>query len=488
MNYFIFYSEENKDVIEKMYGTLSTMFPYYLINPNNILCNVNLSEKLQLLKDIKDQDIPFSTKVMIFSIPENTEAKMIKQDYNIQIESIIRPEIIEQINLVVNKQYEKYKPYNIPKNIDNIFLDYQKNLDGLIVRYIIDNDNKNDKEFVNIDKTFYDMMYNNLVETKRKKGRKLEADNRAEVILNIIRKSLKYAKNNNKPIPNTHLYIFISDHNIWYDPNKPETEIILKIPIMCLAKPNDQPNPIFPETTFEHFSFESKFDYEKSLSWQQSVEIINKHIKDYKDNKLKRENSIFFRGAYTGSYSHNIRTNIFKDYEKQYEKEKKSNIITLEHSGRNNYTPIYDWYKYKYQLNLPGHYPWSNRFKYILLLDSICINVNVNTINYDKNRSIIYKDAPYITFIDLFVDNTEYIEYIYNFEMIDSIPIHQIEKTKELYSFISNTVNKLNNDDSFYNEWYNKGQKIKDRLESLTDNAIYEYIYECIIKNSELVN
>ena len=225
---------------------------------------------------------------------------------------------------------------------------------------------------------------------------------------NIISKTLKWCKKNKLPVPNTTLYIWISDRFPWY------VQKLDTFPIWVYARPKNIKMPIFPDNTFECLQLQEKYKG-KCYDWDSIKQIVNSECKNNKKSSI-----IYFKGTPTTRRVSRIREDL-KEYHKKF------NIpIKILLDAWEVYEPVYKFCEYLYLLNLPGHYPWSNRLKYLFLMDSIVINVNVNTVNIDPE----YTDPHYITLIDYIVDNKDYIEILYNYYRVGGKYINKTTKDR----------------------------------------------------------
>ncbi len=387
----------------------------------------------------------------------------------------------DQIHMKVSKQY---KPYTTSFTVDKEFIEklvsfhrgnekyapYKTSTLGYIIKDgVVKLDEVVAKEMKQI--------------TLKAKPGQMASDERPQVVLDMIQNSLDYAKRVGKMIPDTYLLISISDHNIWQEPGRPNMEFINQIPIMCFAKPGQDLNPLFPETSFGQFSFEEKYDASTSKNWEESVKYIDEKVKEMKLQNVQKEDVAYFKGALTGKYLYNIREKLLNLHKKM-----KSPSILLD-DPEGPYTPVYDWYKYNVLLNLPGHHPWSNRLKYLYCLDSYIINVDVTQTKWDRNRTKIeYRNEPYVTFFENFVDSSYSINYNFMYEPTEGKLDRNIDsKISDLYSFIEGTVERLKTDKEYATGWKNKLDKAKDIIHKLTNDAIYEYISDCIIENGKRI-
>ena len=367
--------------------------------------------------------------------------------------------IIELLNKHSNKCYEKYKSVEL-KYLDNLKKEYyetrrtEKSLYPLVL-FIINNN------ILDISVECDDKIYN-------KNNLKEINDDRITHTYNIMNDTLKWALNNNKKIPNTTLYFWISDRIPW------SKNIDEKIPIYVVAKPKNTNFIIFPDNTFNCITLEEKYNG-VCYDWDK----VKKIILD-KANKIEFEdknNKMFFKGASTTKRNSKIRENL-------HELSKDTKWLSINLDAWYAYISMDKFSEYKYLLNLSGHYPWSNRLKYLFLMNSIIINVDIETVNTSTN--II--EPRWLSFINLITKpNKHYInlkmkyywsnnkdEKLKNQELNYNESVRIFKKLKKIF----------NNDTKNYLPIVEKGFK---RVSKLQNEHIYEYAYNCIVRNS-LVN
>lgn len=281
----------------------------------------------------------------------------------------------------------------------------------------------------------------------------------------MIQNALEYAKTNNIIVNNTILHIWILDRYP-YD----VVDLDITFPIYVFAKPKNTNYLIIPDNTFMCLSLYKK--YQKCHSF----DIIKKKIKS-KCNDIKFKNKlpiIYFKGTPTTKTNSKLRETLEK-----YSNDKEWIDIKLD--GWDNYQPIYEFCKYKYLLNLPGHWQWSNRFKYLFLMKSLVININVSYVGKD------YKDEPYITFIDYFVKPDEdYINIDATYNHIkrnehdsknDETNKMVIDKLADIYQWSENNPKKTR-------KIVKSGYK---KIKNLKNESIYQYVINAINLNSQMI-
>lgn len=390
------------------------------------------------------------------------------------------------LDLIYNDDYQKklekdlikiYKNINYDKNviidIKNIF-----NLKRERHKKLVEENKTNNKY---IEKNDIFPLYEYIIkDNKLYLNEEIYKDERSKDNYDLISNTLKWCIKNNLKIPNTKLYIWISDKFPWNSKN------FENFPIWVYARPSNIKLPIFPDTTFNHLDLEEKYSKrnDNTNDWDKIKNLILKKCKN-----IKKENLIYFKGTRTTNKNHCLRENLEK-YQKNF------NIpIKIDLDGWNTYNPIYNFCNYFILLNLPGRYPWSNRLKYLYLMNSVIINVNIKTININSD----YDDNYWISFIDYVIDKKHYENLEYKYYRIsgkylnDKDNINKIKENtqklqkKEFKKFtkkLQELYYKINNNIEFYKK---KAKKTKLEVEKLTNERIYQYIYRGILLNSELI-
>ena len=236
---------------------------------------------------------------------------------------------------------------------------------------------------------------------------------------------------------------------------------------------------IFPDNTFSCLQIKQKYSG-KCYDFDNVKKITKKKCNRYYfSNKI---NKIYFKGTDTTKNNTNIRKNL-------EEKSKKNNWLNVNLNAWQNYIEPYKFCEYKGLLNLPGHYPWSNRFKYLFLMKSLVVNIDVYTINLNPK----YMDYPYVSFINYIVKknkhyiNLNMIYYRTSYATSKKYEKYIMEKKKNESDKIINKLTEIyhNIDCDKYKKIINDGYK---KVRKLSMENIYEYISECISENSKIIN
>jgi hypothetical protein len=395
----------------------------------------------------------------------------------------------------------------LESDLNSIFKHYETNFDKSVVESINNdfkllqqkNIQKNNKNPLVI----YHIKNNKvIIDNNVRKIYKTEKDDRLEHNLKMLEKTIEYAQKNNLEVPDTSLYFWISDRFPYNVKN------IDQFPIFLYSRPEDIKFPIFPDNTFECLTLDKKYSAQ-CIDWDKTKDIINDKCDLNKKTKKKvKKNELYFKGTATTLENtqirekleiismiknrKNIKNKINKIDDKSFEKNMtklnyKNLPLNISLDAWMNYSPIYDLCNYLYLLNLPGHYPWSNRLKYLFLMKSHIINVNVKYIGED------YEDTKYISFVDYIVNKKDYHEIVINFYRINKfkfsktlISKYQKQNNEEFNKFIEKLKNiymkldkKSSVDDPKIISGFNK-------MNNLTNDRLYHYIYTAIILNHKL--
>jgi len=297
-----------------------------------------------------------------------------------------------------------------------------------------------------------------------------ENDKRIENIYNMINDTLEYAKKNNKPIPDTELYFWVSDRIPWYN------NIDKRFPIFVYAKPINTHFIIFPDNTFDCMTEDAKYSTQ-CLTWDETKEGIIKKSSQLDNNK--KNNVMFFKGTPTTRINSNIRENLNKI-------SKDTKWLSVNLDGWDSYTPMNKLCEYTILLNLPGRFPWSNRFKYLFLMRSLVINIDVFSIDTEQ----IEFEPEWMTFINLLVHPKKHyiniiMKYYYSQNKDEKSKNKQLNHDEFQYVFneLKKIYNDYENNNSKYQKMISKGY---EKISKLNNSNIYEYIYNCIIYNSKV--
>jgi hypothetical protein len=354
-------------------------------------------------------------------------------------------------NIIINNIKNTY--YTKSKHTYNHFFP--------LIKYIIKNNE--------ID---YEVLLNDKIYDKNTYPKLNNIDSRIINTFELIKKSIKYSIKKNRVVPNTILFIWISDRYPW------DKDVDKQMPIYLYAKPKDTSFLIFPDNTFNCLTLDKKYNG-KCYDYNIIKKKILKHCaNDFND----KPNIMYFKGTPTTKKTTKLRETL-ESYSK------KTNWLQIHLDAWTKYEKIYEMNNYKYLLNLPGHYPWSNRFKYLFLMKSLVININTNMQEYNnlQNDKIEY----WISFIDYIVKpNEDYIniDAKYYWSSDQNLQNKYSDMSKSNDNETLRIFNELKNIMKKYNNNYDKIIKSGyDKVKELSNRHIYNYIYECIVQNSKLI-
>jgi len=276
-----------------------------------------------------------------------------------------------------------------------------------------------------------------------------ETMNRMDLLIQLIKRAQEYMDKNGKVLKDCTIYLYVG--NVYaYE--------YQELPFFVLARPKNRTGILFPEETFMLHTIKNI-----SLNWDEIKDVIKSHCGIEMYDKI---NKIYFRGSNAGADKHNLR--------KLLEKERKFNKCYDITIGSYN-VPIYDFCKYKYLLNLPANQPWSARFKYLFLMKSLIIHVDV------KQYYEFSINDPWITLIgQLFKDKKEFVNLTYDWHYNDDVKNKQnlnklVGDIKEIYVYYEDNP-------EAYDEIIKNAFK---KINLITLDLIYDTIHMIINKYAE---
>jgi len=265
---------------------------------------------------------------------------------------------------------------------------------------------------------------------------------RKQHIIKLIESSIKYHNNKNINFPNVLFYLYINDAYA-YQHND--------MPFFVMAKPLNKHGILIPDNTFVCHPNENK-----SCNWNEIVDACKKVNYD-------KENVMFFAGANTDKGRQNIRSGL-DDLQKKNIKNLPLKIL-LEQPKLS----LCQFKKFKYLLNLPGNQPWSYRFKYLFLMKSVVINVNVLQL-YKGSKEY---NKQWVNFFDcLFEKDVDYVNIDYYWKEDDDDFNKQsfnkmIDKLKQTYEYY----------ESHDNEYKTMASSGYNKVNMISKKFIYRSIY-----------
>ncbi len=275
-----------------------------------------------------------------------------------------------------------------------------------------------------------------------------EGDSRKNVFIELINNAKDYFDSENKKFKDCIIYLYCSDVYAYEYKD---------LPFFVISRPRNRNGILIPDDTYK-----CHVQNNKCMDWDTTKKFVNENcLTDTKINKL------FFRGANTGADKHNLRMLI-------YNKSKSDNKydVTI---GKHR-VPLFEFCKYKYLLNLPGHQPWSYRFKYLFLMKSLVINIDINQ-HYNPND---YNEG-WMNFFDIiWEDGEDYINLVYDWYEKN----HEHNK-KEYYKLLGKINSVYNNFESNPDKYEKMVTSGYNKAQNLTNELVYESIYKLFNEYAE---
>jgi hypothetical protein len=182
------------------------------------------------------------------------------------------------------------------------------------------------------------------------------------------------------------LYLHVKDSYINYDE-----------PFFIYARPTNKKGLLYIDHSWIDAEPEKKITKEKGGAM---ININSIRVKSQRPTAPRnKKNSLFFIGQNVPLINSN--DFFFRKYFAQLQWP-----FEVKTTG---YLNMGEYSKWKYLLNLPGWYPWSFRFKFLFLMNSFIINVNLLRPEIDEGKWIQIADA-------MFIPGKDYIELDFKFD------------------------------------------------------------------------
>jgi hypothetical protein len=271
---------------------------------------------------------------------------------------------------------------------------------------------------------------------------------------------MAHCKSLGREVPDTKVYLYCSDVYAFEDQD---------LPFLVIAKPRNKTGILVPDNTFCNHPT----PHGAAQSWHETKQKCSeKHV----DPSLK-EPVLFFRGPDTDKGRQDIRSTLSRLSSDDRESSNGSPIFKVNLKGRED---LSDFCKYKFLLNLPGNQPWSYRFKYLFLMRSVVVNVDVRQ-RYVGGGG--FNDSWVNAFDVLFEPNVDYINLSFHWKEGDH-KYNEFERRK-LVDSLRQTYHYLEQNPEEYDRMSSRGFQ---KVDLITDEIIYEYIYELIRYYSEVIS
>lgn len=296
-------------------------------------------------------------------------------------------------------------------------------------------------------------------------------DERVFVFIKMMRDLDKWCKAHKLPLPESRFIIYVADTYAWEETAK-------DYPWLTMAKPINRPGILIPDNSFithnpsgGHSDTDDNTDDKtddkttSTINWQWDNMIAkSKELAPPVKNDI-----LFFKGANTGTYKFATR-----QYLSKYSWELP---ITIDLQGGKE--SMFRWNKFIGLLNLPGNQPWSYRLKYLYLLNTPVVNVDV-LLRYDPKHP---EDSlgRWIQFFDpIFAPDDDYVQisqvYYDNKNLKDFAKLKMesfknvVKDVKKSYKFISDpkTSGKM-------------ATQSYEKITQMTSSRILQYLYMTIV-------
>ena len=211
----------------------------------------------------------------------------------------------------------------------------------------------------------------------------------------------------------------------------------------------------FPDISFECFHYDQKYRG-RCYNWD---EVKSRIITSRQEHK---QDLAYFKGTKTGIKVGNFREVL----QKEATRTKAPVSILLD--GWKQFESLSEMNKYSVLLNLPGHYVWSNRFKYLFLSKGSLV-VDIRPVMKRTNGP---PDDPVISFIDLFVKKNKH--YISFRPQLDKKNEHEIQREA------TKIIDKITTIVSEHNKYFNISENGFNKVSRITNKSVYHYIYDVI--------
>lgn len=266
-------------------------------------------------------------------------------------------------------------------------------------------------------------------------------DNRKNKIFEIVKRNIKNLKN----LPNFFIPFYVSDTHFYQNND---------IPFFVEAKPGNKKGILYPDQNYYYISIENN-----DVTYDEFKNILkNNKCSNQKDKK----DIIYFSGANTGADKHNIRMKLNEIVNDEENNNYDINIDT-------QFIPMYDFCKFKYLLNIPGHQPWSYRMTKILLMNSLIFDISIlQTYIDDKNEKWVQ------FYSDYFKPGEDYVEIKYYWT-------ESLTSDMEVYN-IYNEINKLHKYYNENNEEYKKITYSATKKANELNNEIFDKTFQYLIE------
>ena len=294
-------------------------------------------------------------------------------------------------------------------------------------------------------------------------------DNRVFTFVKMITDLDHWCDDNNLILPECAFVIYVADTYAWEETAK-------DLPWFIMAKPINRPGILIPDDSFVTHGLSGdrqNLSTDKSVDWMWDQMIKKSKSLSFDNDK----DELYFKGANTGTFKFSTR-----DYLSKYKWD-----IPITINLGNKHESMFNWSKYIGLLNLPGNQPWSYRLKYLYLLKSPVVNIDV-LLRYaepDTEKPDTDRLERWIQFFDhLFIPNKDYIQVSQIYYDNPKLPKFN-ELKKESYDRLVNDIKlsykKIKTDNMYAENAYKK-------ISNLSTSRMLQFLYVTIVKYADLCN
>jgi hypothetical protein len=283
-------------------------------------------------------------------------------------------------------------------------------------------------------------------------------ESRSTQIINLISDSMAYARRLGRSIPSTRLFLYCSDVYAFEHQ---------ELPFLVMAKPKNKRGILIPDNTyFAHLAPSGLHE-----SWSE----IKQKCAEKQTPWVDKEAVMYFRGADTDKHKQDVRSSL-SDICCEESQRGYGSIFKVFLEGREE---LAEFARYKYLLNLPGKQPWSYRFKYLFLMRSLVINVDVRQRYKGASE---YNDSWVNAFDAIFEPNVDYINLIFHWEEGNSE--HNERERQNLIKSLRDVHYFFERNGEACHQIVENGSR---KIDVLSDEFIYDYIYHLVVYYAKII-
>jgi hypothetical protein len=144
----------------------------------------------------------------------------------------------------------------------------------------------------------------------------------------------------------------------------------------------------------------------QARSWENAKQLAKERYVPWKE----KESIAFFVGSMDSKFHFNNARNVRSIFQAEVARHKDFHVVDAEDAQ----SKFYKWSKYRYLINLGGHYPWTDRFPFLMLCG--CVVIDVPFVIADSRDQSGEVDHEYIQWCDSLFKNAEH--YVKTFPIV----------------------------------------------------------------------